>query len=397
MNFDAHEKDEPGGEDHQDGGQADQKRCEVCGAPLPRRQGRGRPARYCTDSASCRSKASRARRREAHVGDEQLLAALQAVAPMRPGLADEMVPGPLQRVAALGEALGGAAYHYAATVQADGASDRALERLRQAVDLFSGRLLEAAAQAHRDALANPPISERTESGSAANPLPGPAISERAENGAAPRLVPPHPGEPGGRPAPEPAPVPDGDGLAEPPISTRDENNAPTAPAISGRAENGSAANPSSGPAISERAENGAVPRLAPPHPGEPGGRPVPAPAPVPDAPAPQPHSLVLLPIGQRGLGPTTYASALTEAGPGWEIRGWDDQEHLCLVAHRGRIVGWTEYGVGGEAGWVAVVGLNSPPPYLVDAQDRPIRRASARLAARDIALALTQMPAPDPA
>ncbi|MFF2820490.1 hypothetical protein ACFVT9_33815 [Kitasatospora cineracea] len=377
MNFDAHEKGEPGGEDHQDGEQADQKRCEVCGAPLPRRQGRGRPARYCTDSASCRSKASRARRREAHAGDEQLLAALQAVAPMRQGLADEMVPGPLQRVAALGEALGGAAYHYAATVQADGASDRALERLRQAVDLFSGRLLEAAAQAHRDALANPPISERAENGPAANPLPGPAISERAENGAVPRLVPPRPGGPGGRPAPEPAPVPDGDGLAEPPISTRDENNAPTAPAIS------------------ERAENQAVPRLVPPRPGGPGGRPVPAPAPVPDAPAP--HSLVLLPIGRRGLGPTTYASALTEAGPGWEIRGWDDQEHLCLVAHRGRIVGWTEYGVGGEAGWVAVVGLGSPPPYLVDAQDRPIRRAGARLAARDIALALTRMPAPDPA
>ncbi|MFI1522867.1 hypothetical protein [Kitasatospora cineracea] len=104
-----------------------------------------------------------------------------------------------------------------------------------------------------------------------------------------------------------------------------------------------------------------------------------------------------MPIGRRGLGPTTYASALTEIGPGWEIRGWEDQEHLCLVAHHDRIVGWAEYGAGGEAGWVAVVGLGSPPSYLADPQDRSIRHPSARLAARTIALALTRKPAPDPA
>ncbi|WP_285740570.1 hypothetical protein [Kitasatospora phosalacinea] len=382
VNSDAHEKDDQGG------GQADQKLCEVCGTPLPRRQGRGRPARYCTDSASCRSKASRARQRTARLTDGQLLDALKAVAPMRPGAADAMPPGPLQRVAALGEALGGAAYHYAATVQADGASAQALERLRQVVALFSGQLLEAAEQAHRDALANPPIPLRAENGSAprlvaARPggpggasrwgsgLDGAPISarnenrapanespilQRAENESAPRLVAARPGGPGGASRQGAAPAPAVPGFDGAPISARDENRPPV-----------------SEPPISQRAEKAAD--TTPPHAGT--------------RYASDPLDRV--PISRRGLGPTEYASVLTEIGPHWAIRGWYDQDHLCLIARGDELVGWVEEEPG--SGWLAFVGLESSHTYLVDGQDRPVLLANARLAACALSLALRQDPA----
>ncbi|MFF2631121.1 hypothetical protein ACFVUN_35805 [Kitasatospora griseola] len=119
-----------------------------------------------------------------------------------------------------------------------------------------------------------------------------------------------------------------------------------------------------------------------------------SPAPAPDA---QPDPLDLVPIGRRGLGPTAYSSALPEIGPGWEVRGWTGRDHLCLVVRDDRAVGWAEDRLGGADGWVAFVGLGDPPVYLVDAQDRPVRHATARSAARSVSLALRQNPDLDPA
>ncbi|MFI9789012.1 hypothetical protein ACIHEI_36685 [Kitasatospora sp. NPDC051984] len=122
-----------------------------------------------------------------------------------------------------------------------------------------------------------------------------------------------------------------------------------------------------------------------------------SPAPAPTAPDAQPDPLDLLPPDRRGLGPTAYSSVLPEIGPGWEVRGWTGRDHLCLVVRDDRAVGWAEDRLGGADGWVAFVGLGDPPVYLVDAQDRPVRHATARSAARSVSLALRQNPDLDPA
>ncbi|MFD5565858.1 hypothetical protein [Kitasatospora griseola] len=338
MNSDAHEKEEdgPGGE------QADRKRCEVCGTALPRRQGRGRPARYCTDSASCRSKASRARQRATRLGDDQLLAALRDVAPMRPGAADGMTPGPLQRVAALGEALGGAAYHYTATVQAGDDSTRALERLRQAVALFSGRLLEAAEQAHLDALADPPISQRAENTAAprrAADLGSPAISARTENAAASR---PTPADPDGPPRPRPGAAPAEADLDGPAISTRTEKTSTANPPL---------------PTTSHARAVDSAPRLA-----LAAQRTVPFPADLGEPDLSQPFG------------------ALT-------AHAWRGRTGLVAL-HRGRQrIGWVQQGLPDLPGWAALVDGR----LVLDAVDRePLLAADAQPAADLLVLALRQ-------
>ncbi|WP_157032483.1 hypothetical protein [Kitasatospora cheerisanensis] len=97
-----------------------------------------------------------------------------------------------------------------------------------------------------------------------------------------------------------------------------------------------------------------------------------------------------MPVDQRRLGPTTFATLLPEIGPGWEIRGWIDQDDVCLVARDDRLVGWTEAARDSLGGWIAFVGFGEPLTYLVDTQDRPIRHPDARTATRSIALALRQ-------
>ncbi|MFF4345569.1 hypothetical protein ACFY00_37385 [Kitasatospora sp. NPDC001540] len=121
-----------------------------------------------------------------------------------------------------------------------------------------------------------------------------------------------------------------------------------------------------------------------------------APAPEPE-PKPKPDPLGLAPIARRGLDldTTDYASALTEIGPGWEMRGWATEDDLCLIARDDQLVGWSENRDG--HGWLALIGLGEPLTYLVDPQDRPLRHTTAHLAAHSIALALRQDPTLDPA
>ncbi|MEV4561480.1 hypothetical protein AB0K51_31475 [Kitasatospora sp. NPDC049285] len=86
----------------------------------------------------------------------------------------------------------------------------------------------------------------------------------------------------------------------------------------------------------------------------------------------------LVPPARRGLGPHTYATEPTELGDGWEMRGRDDQEHLAIVVRDGWTVGWTEYGIPGTEGWLAVVGATR---HVVDDQGQPLPHPTARHAA----------------
>ncbi|MFF2819544.1 hypothetical protein ACFVT9_28990 [Kitasatospora cineracea] len=342
------------------GGRPDGPRCKVCGTPI-RGDGPGQRPAYC--GRACSSKAYRARTR-----DKQA-AALAATT--LDGSREPLSSGAAQQIADLGAVVERLARGLAQTLDQGVRPGVAPVTGRMVLGLpLSGleravqELLSRARAATHQALA---AYEREVDGSREASDSVARESVQGEGRVPAEAVAPAVG-----PAPEAAPPRPRDASRDASREDLDASRGASRPDLNA-------------PRVASRPDLN-VPRVASPA-GEESSR----------VASPATESLVLLPIDQRDLGPTTYASALTEAGPGWEIRGWDDQEHLCLVAHRGRIVGWTEYGVGGEAGWVAVVGLGSPPPYLVDVQDRPIRRAGARLAARDIALALTRMPAPDPA
>ncbi|MFD5563210.1 hypothetical protein [Kitasatospora griseola] len=58
------------------------------------------------------------------------------------------------------------------------------------------------------------------------------------------------------------------------------------------------------------------------------------------------------------------------------------RDHLCLVVRDDRAVGRAEDRLGVVGRWVAFVGPGDPPVHLADAQDRPVRHATSRSAAR---------------
>lgn len=134
--------------------------CGWCQAPLPPAP-KGRPRTYC--DLSCKSKAARRRIAErpkppATAAPAGLTAAdLTAVAfALSPGVLATAAEGepaaPRRRVLELADALAGAAYYFARTLD-DGDPTHALTRLRTAVPRLSAQLLQAAQGAHDDAVA----------------------------------------------------------------------------------------------------------------------------------------------------------------------------------------------------------------------------------------------------
>uniref|UniRef100_UPI002F906DE5 hypothetical protein n=1 Tax=Kitasatospora indigofera TaxID=67307 RepID=UPI002F906DE5 len=130
--------------------------CGWCQAPLPPAP-KGRPRAYC--DLSCKSKAARRRLAErpkppAPAAPAGLAAAAPALPPgVLAAAAEDAPPGPRRRVLELADALAGAAYFFARTVD-DGDPTLALTRLRTAVPRFAAQLLEAAQAAHDDVRAD---------------------------------------------------------------------------------------------------------------------------------------------------------------------------------------------------------------------------------------------------
>ncbi|GAA2752875.1 hypothetical protein [Kitasatospora cinereorecta] len=336
--------------------------CRGCGKELPPHTGRGRPKKSC--NRSCESKAYR--KAAAERAQDALAAAL---VPPRGGNGggpeDGLERGSTQRQELL-ELAGrmqriAAGYLERIDAVAAGTSDdkggvEALRLLESSLDALTGRMLRLGRTIRYETL---------HGYGDWSPLAGmPAQQQVPAAPAEPALVPPRGGNapalpqpPADRPQPDPGPV------------SAPSDGADLTPPRGG-------------------IQDGRSPAPIPPR----GGTSAAAPA----EPAPQPDPLDLLPLDRRGLGPTTYSSPLPEIGPAWEIRGWADQNGLCMVARGDQLVGWTEAGVGGRDGWIAFVGFAEPLTYLVDAQDRPIRHSSAGRAAQSISLALRQDPTLDP-
>ena len=128
--------------------------CGWCEKPLPPAP-KGRPRTYC--DLSCKSKAAR---RRIAVRAGQPAPAGPAGAPgaavsLPPGVlaaaAEAEQPGPRRRVLELADALAGAAYYFAHTLD-NGDPTHALTTLRTAVPRFTAQLLQAAQAAHDDAV-----------------------------------------------------------------------------------------------------------------------------------------------------------------------------------------------------------------------------------------------------
>ncbi|MFJ1709220.1 hypothetical protein [Kitasatospora sp. NPDC088346] len=340
-----------------------ERTCRGCGKELPPHTGRGRPKKSC--NRACESKAYRRTVAERH---QDAVAA--TLVPPRGGNDGGPDGDPKRGAAQRREFLDLAArvqriahtYLDRLDATAAGTSDdvRAVEALRlleTSLDALTGRMLRLGGTIRYETLHG--------YGDWAPAAGMPARQQAPVEAAAPTLVPPRGGnapdlaEPAAdrpQPAPGPAPVPSGGADLTPPRGG---------------------------------IQDGRSPAPIPPR----GGTSAAAPA-GPAEPAAQPDPLDLLPLDRRGLGPTTYSRPLPEIGPGWEIRGWADQNSLALVARDDRLVGWTENRSG--AGWIAFVGLGEPLTYLVDAQDRPIQHLSAGRAAQSISLALRQDPTLDP-
>ncbi|MFJ8478016.1 hypothetical protein [Kitasatospora sp. NPDC094011] len=117
-----------------------------------------------------------------------------------------------------------------------------------------------------------------------------------------------------------------------------------------------------------------------------GGEPLPEANRPPAAPAGTPARLVrrLTPAPDT-LGRFDRVEALDAFGAGWSLASWDAAPHLRYVLRGRRPVGRAEYGVGGRAGWAAVVGnevLSVP-----DDPDRPVLHATAEFAAHTVLVA----------
>uniref|UniRef100_UPI002F90F71C hypothetical protein n=1 Tax=Kitasatospora indigofera TaxID=67307 RepID=UPI002F90F71C len=406
--------------------------CGWCQAQLPPAP-KGRPRVYC--DLSCKSKAARRRLAERPKSPTPAApAALAAAAPaLPPGVlaaaAEDTPPGPRRRVLELADALAGAAYFFARTVD-DGDPTLALTRLRTAAPRFAAQLLEAAQAAHDDALAD--RAPRSAVHLDATPghldtpevhLDGPSFSDRRFE-----IATPADGTTGAVPAPAgvataalrsraagaPAghlddPAPDLDAR---PVSDRRFEIATPAGGTTGRVPGPAdgTTTPGPGPAPTpgpntERFENRpglteaeleqarriltspqVLARVSPQLRNDTALAPAgaaavpqadtrPAPAPAAPAPAAPPNPF------KRGFGDCDILLALPQLDADWQLAGWKTNALAYFVLHDGEIVGWVEIGIGAVPRWAAI----TDGRILTDtATGEPLFHASPELAARTV-------------
>ncbi|WP_329501524.1 hypothetical protein [Kitasatospora herbaricolor] len=408
--------------------------CGWCEAPLPP-SAKGRPRAYC--DLSCKSKAARRRlaERPKPPATEAPAAPAAAAVALPPGVlaaaAEDEPAGPRRRVLELADALAGAAYWYARTLDARDPA-QALTGLRSAVQAFTGQLLAAAQAAHDDALAarapRPDAHLDAVPGHLDTPevhLDGPAFSDRRFEIAMPadgttRAVPAPAGAataalrsraagaPAGHldavPGHLDAPAPDLDDRAF--SDRRFEIGGPaggTTGRVPGPADGTTTPGPGPAPTPgpdTDRFENRPAPteaeleearriltspqvlaRVSPRLRNDTALAPARAaavpqadirPAPAPAAP-PNPF--------KRGFGDCDILLALPQLDAGWQLAGWKTNALAYFVLHDGEIVGWVEIGIGAHPRWAAI----ADGRILTDtATGEPLFHASPELAARTV-------------
>ncbi|MCX5215913.1 hypothetical protein OG689_43000 [Kitasatospora sp. NBC_00240] len=375
--------------------------CGWCEAPLPPAP-KGRPRAYC--DLSCKSKAARqriAQRPKPAVVEVSASSAPVAFA-LPPGVlaaaAEDEPAGPRRRVLELADALAGAAYYFARTVD-DSDPTQALTRLRTAVPWFATRLLEQAQAAHDEAVAALAPRPATHLDAPSGHLDGPAVSNRRFEKRA---------SVGGT---TPAGTAFGNGTTTPAVASRPGPVESSGPSSAGRP---------GGPRLTDRFVNQPTPAeleearrmlsspqvLARVSPQLRGRDTTPAPVPAPAGGAPQPGNrpapaaaaaptreqlrqpadgerLVAAPPTpyERGFGDCDVLLALPRLGAGWELAGWRDNNLAYFVLHDGEIVGWVEIGIGAVPRWAAIIDGH----FLTDtATGELLFHASPELAARTV-------------
>ncbi|MCX5215641.1 hypothetical protein OG689_41540 [Kitasatospora sp. NBC_00240] len=427
--------------------------CGWCEAPLPP-SAKGRPRAYC--DLSCKSKAAR-RRLAARPkppapkppAPEAPAAPAAAAVALPPGVlaaaAEDEPAGPRRRVLELADALAGAAYWYARTLDARDPA-QALTGLRSAVQAFTEQLLEAAQAAHDDALAarapRPAAHLDAAPGHLDTPevhLDGPAFSDRRFEIATPAdgttAAVPAPagtatatlrsraaGAPAGHldafPGHLDTPAPDLDGPA---FSDRRFEIMQPAGGTTGRfpgpagwtTRPGTAPGPGPAPTPgpdTERFENRPQPteaeleearriltspqvlaRVSPQlrndtAPARAAAVPQTDTRPAPALAAPASASAAPAPAAprnpyERGFGDCDILLALPQLGAGWELAGWKSNALAYFVLHDGEIVGWVEIGIGAVPRWAAI----TDGRILTDTDTgEPLFHASPELAARTV-------------